>query len=84
MKLLKILLEVYKEEYELNLQEGLIKTTNIGKTINLLRSSFDFGFEYQRDNNTFEVIFHQINKNILNKFLKYINNLGWFPSYIKE
>ena len=32
MKLLKILLEAYKEEYELNLQEGLIKTTNIGKT----------------------------------------------------
>ena len=50
MKLLDILLETYKEEYELNLQEGLIKTTNIGKTINLLKSSFDFGFEYQRDN----------------------------------
>jgi hypothetical protein len=82
MKLLDILLETYKEEYQLNLKEGLIKTTNIGKTINLLKSSFDFGFEYQRDNNTFEVTFHQINKNTLNKFLKYINNLGWFPSYI--
>ena len=82
MKLLNILLEVYKEEYELNLQEGLIKTTNIGKTINLLKSSFDFGFEYQRDNNTFEVTFHQIDKSNLDKFLKYANNLGWFPSYI--
>ena len=82
MKLLNLLLKIYKEEYDLNIQEGLIKTTNIGKTINLLRSSFDFGFEYQRNNNTFEVTFHQIDKNTLNKFLKYANNLGWFPSYI--
>jgi len=82
MKLLNILLEIYKEEYELNLKEGLIKTTNIGKTINLLRSSFDFGFEYQRNNNTFEVTFHNIGKDTLDKFLKYTNNLGWFPSYI--
>jgi len=82
MKLLNLLLKIYKEEYDLNLKEGLIKTTNIGKTINLLRASFDFGFEYQRDDNTFEVTFHQINKNILDNFLKYVNNLGWFPSYI--
>ena len=40
MDLLKILLEVYKEEYDLNLKEGLIKTTNIGKTINLLKKYF--------------------------------------------
>lgn len=82
MKLLDMLLETYKEEYELNLKEGLIKTTNIGKTLNLLKSSFNFKFEYQRDNNTFEVTFHQIDKSNLDKFLKYANNLGWFPSYI--
>ncbi len=82
MKLLKILLEIYKEEYELNLKEGLIKTTNIGKTIELLRKSFDFGFEYQRDENSFEVTFHQIKKPQFEKFLILTNNLGWFPSYI--
>lgn len=82
MKLLNILLETYKQEYQLNLEEGLTKTTNIGKTINILRSSFDFGFEYQRDGNTFEVTFHQISKDTLDRFLKYVNNLGWFPSYL--
>lgn len=66
----------------MNLKEGLTKTVNIGKTINLLRSSFDFGFEYQRDGNTFEVTLHQISKDTLDKFLKYVNNLGWFPSYL--
>ncbi len=44
MKLLKILLEVYKEEYELNLQEGLIKTTNIGKTLNILEKKYSSKF----------------------------------------
>jgi hypothetical protein len=36
MKLIDLLFEVYKEEFELNLKEGLSKTVNIGKTINLL------------------------------------------------
>jgi hypothetical protein len=82
MKLLKILLETYKEEYELNLKEGLIRTTNIGKTLNLLKAVFDSKIEYQRNSNTFEATFNQVDKNILNGFLKYANNLGWFPSYI--
>jgi hypothetical protein len=82
MKLLQILLDTYKDEYELNLQEGLIKTTNIGKTIELLRKFFKHGFEYQREGNTFEVTLNQINKDILNKFLRDTNNLGWFPSYL--
>lgn len=82
MHLLELFLELYKEEYDLNLQEGLIKTTNIGKTINILKSSFDSGFEYQKNGNTFEVTLYQIDKSALVKFLKYINNLGWFPSYI--
>ena len=82
MKLLDILLETYKEEYDLNLEEGLTKTVNIGKTLEMLRKSFDYGFEYKQDENIFEVTFHNIDKNKLNQFLKYANNLGWFPSYL--
>ena len=52
MKLLDILLETYKEEYDLNLEEGLTKTVNIGKTLEMLRKSFDYGFEYKQDENT--------------------------------
>ncbi len=39
MKLLKILLEVYKEEYDLNIQEGLIKTTPIGEAVYILKDN---------------------------------------------
>jgi hypothetical protein len=80
MKLLNLLLEIYKEEYELNLQEGLIKTTNIGKTIEFLKKSFDF--EYFRKGNTFLVELKNVDKNDLDKFLKYTNNLGWYPSWL--
>jgi hypothetical protein len=80
MKLLNILLEIYKEEYELNLKEGLIKTTNIGKTIELLRKSFNF--VYFQEKNTFSAILQKSNKIDLDKFLKYTNNLGWYPSWL--
>jgi hypothetical protein len=83
MKLLKILLEVYKEEYELNLQEGLTKTTNIGKTIELLRKFTEDIVKIKRNNNTFEVLFEEKNVKFLNSFLRDANNLGWFPSYIQ-
>jgi hypothetical protein len=83
MKLFKILLEVYKEEYELNLQEGLIKTTNIGKTINLLKKKFPY-WEFKVDDKAF---FIQILGNRTEKQyqeLKYLlNNLGWFISWFK-
>jgi hypothetical protein len=80
MKLLNILLETYKEEYELNLQEGLIKTTNVGKTIEILKKSFDF--EYFKKENTFLVEIKKIDKPELDKFLKYTNNLGWYPLWL--
>jgi hypothetical protein len=80
MKLLKLLLKTYKEEYELNLKEGLIKTTNVGKTIELLRKSFNF--VYFQEKNTFLVILQNINKIKLDEFLKYTNNLGWYPSWL--
>ena len=83
MRLLEIILQEYKEEYELNLKEGLTKTTNIGMTLNILKSRFNYGFEYKRGDNTFEVVFHQIDKSTLEDFMKYVGNLGWFPSYIE-
>jgi hypothetical protein len=84
MKLLNFLLTIYKEEYDLNLKEGLIKTTNIGKTLSILQKSFDYGFEYinLRKENTFLVVFHNVDEIQLDRFLKYIDNLGWFPSWL--
>ena len=55
MKLLDILLETYKEEYQLNLKEGLIKTTNIGKTINLLEKKYSSKFIFTRSKNSFYI-----------------------------
>lgn len=82
MKLLDILLKEYKEEYDLNLEEGLIKTTPIGKAMSILQKKFDFGFEYLKDHNSFRVTFHNISENKLQEFIKYTDNLGWFPSYM--
>jgi len=82
MQLLQILLETYKDEYELNLKEGLTKTTNIGKTIELLKKFSDNTVDIERIKNTFEVTFLEKNIDFLNKFLRNVNNLGWFPSYI--
>jgi hypothetical protein len=83
MRLLDILLETYKEEYELNLKEGLIKTTNIGKTIELLSKFSNGEVNFKRKNNTFEVTFIEKDTKFLNNFLRDVNNLGWFPSYIQ-
>ena len=83
MELLKILLEIYREEYELNLQESLIKTTNVGKTIELLKKFSNNEIEIERKDNTFKVIFKEKNIKFLKDFLRNVNNLGWFPSYIQ-
>jgi hypothetical protein len=83
MKLLDILLETYREEYELNLQEGLTKTTNIGKTIEFLKKFSNNKVEIERKDNTFKVIFKEKDIKFLKDFLRDVNNLGWFPSYIQ-
>jgi hypothetical protein len=81
--ILELLYEAYKDEYDLNLTEGLIKTTNLGKTLNLLKKSFHKGYHYiEDDNNTFTVNFIHVTKNDLEQFLQMANNLGWFPSYM--
>ena len=82
MKLLEILLETYKEEYELNIQEGLIKTTNIGKTLNLLQKAFPDFYIRKMKSNTFAIDTKELNQDTFNKILQYADNLGWFPSWV--
>jgi hypothetical protein len=84
MKLLNILLEVYKEEYELNLKEGLIKTTNIGKTLNILEKKYSSKFIFTKSKNSFYIKTFSTDINtLLNGIIKDANNLGWFPSFME-
>lgn len=83
MKLLYILLEKYKDEYKLNLKEGLIKTTNIGKTLNILDKKYSSKFIFTRSKNSFYIKSFHTNIDILNNLIKDANILGWFPSYIE-
>jgi len=83
MKLLNILLDIYKEEYKLNLQEGLIKTTNINKTTNIIKNNYpSLEIDIDKNNNTFKI--KNFNTKNFNELLKLINNLGWFPSWVKS
>lgn len=84
MKLLDILLETYKEEYQLNLKEGLIKTTNIGKTINLLEKKYSSKFIFTRSKNSFYIKTFSTNIDaLLNGIIKDADALGWFPSFME-
>jgi hypothetical protein len=88
MKLLKILLETYKEEYELNLKEGLIKTTPIGEAIYILKKQFpNWIFQYEKGDKDFTIEILRIKNGIqpeyLEKLIPLLNNLGYFISYIE-
>jgi hypothetical protein len=84
MKLLKLLLDIYKDEYDLNLKEGLTKTTNINQSINILEKKFNIGVKFikNKGENTFKVILTDVDGDSFDELLKYANNLGWFPSFI--
>lgn len=88
MKLLDILLETYKEEYELNLQEGLIKTTPIGEAIYILKKQFpSWFFQYEKGDKDFTIEILKIKDGIkieyFEKLLPLLNNLGYYISYIE-
>tara|TARA_R110000822_G_scaffold179075_4_gene318904 strand:- start:5291 stop:6028 length:738 start_codon:yes stop_codon:yes gene_type:complete len=88
MKLLNILLEIYKEEYDLNIKEGLIKTTPIGETIYILKKQFpNWIFKFGEKNKDFFIEIVKINDGIkleyFEKLLPLLNNLGYFISYMK-
>lgn len=88
MKLLNILLEIYKEEYELNLKEGLIKTTPPGQTIDILKKQFpEWNFDYKKGDQDFVIEILKIQNGIQSKYfeklLPLLNNLGWFIAYVE-
>ena len=86
MKFIKILLELYKEEYDLNLREGEIKTIELGKTISILQKKYNgiLGVRGNKVNNDFIVkITKKIDTSKFDDFIRDANNLGWFPSFIK-
>jgi hypothetical protein len=87
MKLLNILLKVYKEEYKLNLKEGLIKSTPIGEAVFILKKQFpNWGFEYKKGDKDFSIEILKIKDGIrleyFEKLLPLLNNLGYFISYM--
>ena len=90
MKLLQLLLQVYKDQYELNIKEGLIKTTEVKKTVGILYKSYKEYIDFNTDeyHNTFDIDVNFIKKKIdfskFQDFLRDANNLGWFPSYIES
>ena len=95
MKFLEILLDLYKEEYELNLKEGEIKTTEKGKTQAILSRAFPnweienyaaFDSDEERNDFSAEVSARggrSISKDEIDKFLVLLNNLGWFVSFLR-
>jgi hypothetical protein len=88
MKLLDILLKTYKEEYELNLKEGLIKSTPIEETIYILKKQFsNWIFQYEKGDKDFTIEILKIKDGIqlkyFEKLLPLLNNLGYFISYME-
>lgn len=74
--------DIFEHEYLLN--EGLIKTWPIEKTVSVLKRA---GIECDQynDMNVFNILVHTDDaKNIktVNQALTLANNLGWFPSYV--
>lgn len=83
------ILDCYREEFDLNLREGLIKSTSSGQSMSILKNSFP-GWEFKPDRiaNEFDhrirvKIPNERKKEDLEKFLKFLNNLGWFTSFME-
>lgn len=88
MKLLKLLLDIYKEEYELNLKEGLIKSAPIGEAVSVLKRQFnDWIFQYEKGDKDFTIEILKVKGRIrvedFEKLLPLLNNLGYFISYME-
>ena len=86
-KLINMIYETYKEQYELNLKEGEIKTTSKDKTIEILRRKYKDvtirNLDINEPNaNTFLIITDPVSFEEYKDILQYLNNLGWFISSI--
>lgn len=81
MKLLDILLETHKEEYSLNLKEGLIKTVPLGQSVNILKKKYpEWKFDYDENNNFFIITIYNLQQYPFDDVKTMLNNLGWFIS----
>lgn len=92
MKLLKIILDRYKDEYELNLRESLTKTFEINQSMGVVKRylqkldfEYDHDFSMYKDGNAFHLVMRVVKKEVLDyeDLTKLANNLGWFPSYLE-
>ena len=82
IKFLDILRSVVLRELEERdiLREGLTKSTEVAKTVGILKRFFpSIKFNYKKGENTFTTIFANPPFN-LEEFLQILNNLGWFIS----
>jgi hypothetical protein len=81
------LLELYGEEYNLNLEEGLIKTIEIGKAISILKKQFQdinvYIYKINKEINSFKINIDRPSFKIIKKILTISNNLGWYPSFFR-
>lgn len=69
---------IFEDEFKLN--EGLITTWPIKKTVSILKSKGVEVDEY--DNNMFHVIIYPKSKLNFLQTLQITNNFGWFPAYM--
>lgn len=83
MERLREMLKQHRGEFELNLKEGLIKSTPLGKSLSILRKkfpSFKWGVNVKNTSITLRHVFGE--EVDWGELLKYVNNLGWFGSII--
>ena len=82
---LDLFLEEYKEEYELNLLEGLNKTVGLGQSLSVIKKAFNNSIlTSNKQSNTFSLEVDNPTKEDIDKIQSLIvNNLGWFISRVR-
>lgn len=88
MDLFNILLKLYKQEYKLNLDEGLIKSAPVGEAVSILKRQFpNWIFQYEKGDKDFTVEILKIKDGIkleyFEKLVSLLNNVGYFISYVE-
>lgn len=83
MDFLTLILETYREEFDLNLKEGLIKTTPAGHAMSILKNQLkDCEItKPEKNKNKFNVKLAYPKDEDVNEVLTFTNNLGWFPAW---
>ena len=83
ISLLDLILETYREEFDLNLKEGLIKTTPVGHTMSILKNQLKgcVVTKPEKDKNKFDIKIIKPSDVSIKEVLTFTNNLGWFSSW---